>query len=125
MSDLNPLALHEVEREIMRLVTSLSRLTTDMAQVSSDWARARHDYKIAYAQAYLRAKATLGKVTDGVCVSHATAECEEQHWAMLREEALLDATKEAGRNCRSQLEALRSINVNTREVVEHSRGVGP
>jgi DNA-binding CsgD family transcriptional regulator len=70
-------------------------------------------YRREYAQAYLAA--------DGKTVDERKAQADLAVHEVFRDrrraEAILDAAKEAGRNYRAQLDALRSVNSNLRALV--------
>ena len=57
---------------------------------------------------------------DYVRDAEATASCEVQYREKRATEAMLLSAQEAGRNVRSQLDTLRSINANHRQLVSGS-----
>lgn len=107
-----PLAQTDIEGEIMRL----SGLAEQVTQRLSQRARAAADADVAYKVAH--AKALL--LADGpqyVRDAEATAKTETEYREKRGTEALLLAAQEAGRNYRTQLDSLRSINANHRALV--------
>jgi hypothetical protein len=126
MSDPNPMAQAEVEAEILRLSRDLSGATEEYAHLAEEAARADVAYDLAKARALL----DLPKVQDGEKVTVAEREAralivvERQFTDARLSEAVFKAAQERGRNIRTQLEALRSINANVRAAVDHSYGRG-
>jgi hypothetical protein len=108
-----PISQAEVEEDIIRLSALAERVTHELRRRALDVAEAEALYRREYAQAYLAAQ---GK-TVGDREARATLEVHEVYLDRKRKEAILDAAKEAGRNYRAQLEALRSVNANLRPLV--------
>lgn len=113
--DLNPLSQLEVEHKLMSLVEDLLKVTSDVAFESAEAARADWKYRVAYAKAFLvaRTDGQSEKTSDATAVS----QCEDLLFERREREARLTAAQESGRNIRSSLEALRSINANLRPAV--------
>lgn len=120
MSDIDPLAQVDVEREIMRLSRRLSALTVDITSSAVAAAKADHEYKMAYAKAVLTAE---GK-TVGSREAQATLDCDGEFYDKVVYEATYKAQQEAGRNLRAQLDALRTIAADIRDQVAHPQGRG-
>jgi len=122
MTDLNPMAQLDVEREIMRLSGVLTEITEDVAEAATEEARTEVAYKLAYA----RRQVELAKEAGTVALKDAMAldACASEFEAMKMAEAVYRACQESGRNVRAQLDALRSINANVRSAVTGAYGSG-
>lgn len=111
-SDINPAS---VERELLRLARRLE----DATQQTGVWARkaatAEVAYKIGYAKALLASSGTVAEREATALVA-----CEEQYREREMARAVLDAGKTAGQNIRAQLDALRSVGANLRDLVMKS-----
>lgn len=119
MTDPDPLAPAVVEQNISELSTELSRVTSELYKATRDAARARHDHRVARARAYLAAEGTVAERE-----AHAELASAEKMLARELAEAVERALVENGRNARSQLEGMRSLNTNLRPAVAHASGVG-
>lgn len=117
--DVDPRALDQVEAEILRLSGEMNQKTTALIEASQQWAEAEHWYRVEYAKALLRAKGTIPEKE-----ARATLDSQAELADRLRTEAVMKASQEAGRNLRSQLDALRSINANARAASTLARGEG-
>lgn len=110
----------DVEAEILRLSNLAERVTTALAKRAKRSAEADAAYRSAHARAVLAA--------DGGTVSEREASAalatEEEYLDRKLAEAELDAAKEAGRNYRAQLDALRSINASIRHAITYASGIG-
>lgn len=107
-----PIPQVQIESEIMRLSGLAEEVTHKLAERAREAAAADVAYKVAHAQALLRA--------DGpqyVRDAQATVDTADQYQARRVAEARLLAAQEAGRNYRAQLDSLRSINANHRALV--------
>lgn len=107
-----PIPQVEIENEIMRLSGLAEDVTHKLAERAREAAAADVAYKIAHAQALLRAEGPQ-YVRDAT----ATVDTADQYQARRIAEARLLAAQEAGRNYRAQLDSLRSINANHRALV--------
>jgi hypothetical protein len=101
-----------IESEIVRLSARAEEVTQKLAIRAREAAEADVAYKIAHAQALLRADGTAY-----VREAEATVATADEYAAKKSTEALLLSAQEAGRNVRAQLDALRSINANHRALV--------
>lgn len=120
--DPDPLAQVEVEREIMRLSRVLTEITEDVAEAATEQARTEVAFKVAHARAILAARDESGTVQVKEAMAHDA--CASEFEAMKMAEAVYKACQESGRNVRSQLDALRSINANVRAAVTWAHGEG-
>lgn len=117
MSD--PRSPARAESEIWRLSAELEVQTSRLTEATQRWADREYLYKIAWANAYLRASGTVAEREARATLAVAS-ELRDRGTA----EAAMKAAQEAGRNLRAQLDALRSINVNLRAAIDWSRGEG-
>jgi hypothetical protein len=122
VNDLNPLAQAQVEREIMKLSGVLTQITEEVAHAATQAATTDVDYKLAYARKQIELRGETGTVAlkDAMTLDA----CASQFEAMKIAEAVYKALQEKGRNVRSQLDALRSINANTRAAITYAHGEG-
>lgn len=109
---LNPIL---VQAEIMRFVGLLETATTAVAKRGRAAAEADANYKIAFAQAVLQTEGTVAE-RDAM----ATVATQDEYRAKRAAEAVLEAAKEASRNMREQLGALRTVAANLRDLLEHA-----
>lgn len=109
---MNTLSQADVEDEIMRLAALCEKATHAVADRARAAAQADADYKIGHAKAFLQADGPVAERE-----AKALTWCEDEYRARRMTEAVLLAAQEAGRNYRSQLEALRSICANMRSLV--------
>jgi hypothetical protein len=103
----------QVEADIIRLSNLAEKVTHELRGRGLASAEADALYRREYAQAYLHARGD----TVGDRKASAELATHQEYLDKRRAEAILDAAKEAGRNYRSQLEALRSVNANLRPLV--------
>lgn len=101
-----------VESEILRLCGLAERATTELAKRARASAEADGAYKAGHAKAFLRADGSVQART-----ATADVECEDLYLLRRIAEGALMASQEAGRNYRTQLDSLRSINANLRSLV--------
>jgi len=107
-----PISQVHIESEILRLSALAESVTQKLAERARAAAEADVTYKVAHAKALLR--------SDGpqyVRDADATVKTEQEYREKRATEALLLAAQEAGRNYRAQLDSLRSINANHRQLV--------
>lgn len=110
---MNPLSQAEVEAEIIRLSDLCERATQEVRRRGEAAATARTNFKVEFAKARLKAKgATVSEREDEAVIYTEQLLREHDHTT-----ALFESAKEAGRNYRAQLDALRSINANLRPLV--------
>lgn len=110
---MNPVSQAEIESEIMRLSELCEKATHEVRKRGEAKAKARTDHAVAFAQARLRSSGTtVGEREDEATVETAALLGHKEFT-----EALFESAKEAGRNYRAQLDALRSINANLRPLV--------
>lgn len=102
----------DVEAEILRLSALAEKVTTTLAKRAVESAEKDAAYRNAHARAILASTGTVAERE-----AQAAVETEAQYLDRKLAEAKLDAAKEAGRNYRAQLDALRSINANLRSMV--------
>lgn len=117
MSDLDPMAQAEVEREIRALSQRLTQVTEEVASASVEAATADATYDLAKAHALLAQQSRGGTVPEKQ--ARALVAVEAQFMEAKTTEAVAKSLYEAGRNIRAQLDALRSINANVRDHVMH------
>jgi hypothetical protein len=117
MSDLDPMAQADVEKEIRRLSDQLTLQTIGLGDAAMKAAQADVDYKRQMARAWIAHRGHKGTVPEKEAFIH--GECEAEYEAMRLTEATHKVMQEKGRNLRAQLEALRSINANVRDHVMH------
>lgn len=110
MSDPTPQV--DIESEIIRLSARAEEITQKLAIRAREAAEADVAYKVAHAKALL-----LADGPQYMRDAEATAQTEVQYRERRGTEAMLLAAQEAGRNVRAQLDALRSINANHRQLV--------
>jgi chromosome segregation ATPase len=122
MPDLNPLSQHEVETEIRRLSDRLTFLTQHQATIAREAAQADVDYKLKHARTLLELRGHGGTV--GEKEAQVLQICSQEYENAKIAEAVWKADQEAGRNLRSQLDALRTIAANIRDQVYHAVGRG-
>ena len=99
----------EIEREIARLLEACDLVITKIAERARAAAEADATYKEKHAKAFLLAEGSVA-VREALATVDTATEYRDRKIA----EALLLAAQEAGRNYRSQLDALRSLNTNVR-----------
>lgn len=104
--------LAQVESELMRLSDQLEKVTHAIRTRAQAAAEADTTYDIAFSKALLLAKED-GK-TDPQAKAQATVLCAYELTMRNATQALYESAREAARNYRAQLDALRSINSNTR-----------
>jgi hypothetical protein len=102
----------DIESEILRLSARAEDITQALAKRAREAAEADVTYKVAHAKALLLAEGPQ-YVRDAEATSLTEVEYRERRGT----EALLLSAQEAGRNVRAQLDALRSINANHRQLV--------
>lgn len=107
-----PIIQAEVEARIQALDARAEQVTHEVAERARKAADAEHAFKVAYAKAFLVAEGAMPLRKE-----QALVDCEDLHREYLTATALLDSAKEAGRNCRSQLEGQRSLAANLRPLV--------
>jgi hypothetical protein len=124
--DVDPRSLDQVEAEILRLSGEMNRATTDLIEFSRDWAEKKSAYDYQRAKAFLEVRSQLkgDKPTIPQIEAHVELVTTDAHYQVLNAEAVMKAAQEAGRNLRSQLDALRSINANARAASTLVRGEG-
>ena len=103
----------EIEQNILRLSELCERATHEVRKRGEAKASARTEFAVEFAKARLRSeRSTVGEREDEATVACAALLNEKEFT-----EALFESAKEAGRNYRAQLDALRSINANLRPLV--------
>ncbi len=106
---LNPVAC---ERELLRFVGLLEHATQETARRGRAAAEAEVAHRVAYAKAIIAAQGTVAERE-----ALATVATEQELLARRLAEASLDASRDASRNMREQLGALRTVSANLRELV--------
>jgi hypothetical protein len=117
---MEPVSQHHIESEIVRLSALCEKATTEVAKRGQAAATADTAYDLSYAKAFLLAKRSAEqgqRVSDEMAKAEAKLACAIELGERNDTSAVLDAAKEAGRNYRAQLDALRSINANHRALV--------
>lgn len=111
---LDPATLNpaQVEAELLRFVGLLERATQETAKRGKAAALAETAHRVAHARALLAAEGTVAERD-----AQATLSTETELLARRLAEASLDAARDASRNLREQLGAMRTINANLRELV--------
>lgn len=104
--------LAQVESELLRLSGMLEKATHAIRERATAAAEADTDYDIAYSKAFLLAKED-GK-SDQAAKARAIVLCSKELTLRNASQAVYESAREAARNYRAQLDALRSINTNTR-----------
>jgi AmiR/NasT family two-component response regulator len=102
----------EVESEIMRLCALAEKVTHELASRAVTLAEADATFKREHAKAFLVAEGTVSERE-----AHAAIATQAEYRDHRIAEARFKAASEAGRNFRTQIEALRSINSNLRALV--------
>ena len=110
MSD--PIPQVHIESEILRLSALAEQVTQKLAERARAAAEADVTFKVAHGKALL-----LADGPQYVRDAEATVKTEREYREKRASEALLLAAQEAGRNYRAQLDSLRSINANHRQLV--------
>lgn len=113
--DLDPMAQHDVEREIHRLSKELTHNTQQVAELATVAAKADVAYKLANARAWVANRGKGGTVAEKEAAIH--VEVAEQYERKMLTEAVYKSAREKGTNLRAQLDALRTIAANVRAVV--------
>lgn len=114
MVELTPIA---VEREMLRLVDLLTEATNKILTRSREAAVADADYKVANAKAILLARAGERKMTVDEVEATAVIATQNEYRNKVVTAGVLDSAREAARNIRAQMDALRSVNSNLRVLV--------
>jgi hypothetical protein len=120
--DVNPLAQAEVEEQIMRLSHRLSEITQEVAAAGVKAAVAETTYKRKQSHTWLELRGHKGTVPEKE--AEVMDRCGAEFEAMKVAEAIAKSSYEAGRNVRTQLEALRTIASNIRAAVAYPTGRG-
>lgn len=102
----------DLEAEILRLSRAAESVTQKLSERARAAAEADVAFKVAHAKALL-----LAEGPQYVRDAEATVQTEREYREKRATEALLLAAQEAGRNYRTQLDSLRSINANHRALV--------
>jgi hypothetical protein len=111
-----PIGPADVEKEIRRFVDLLEGATDENAPIARAAALADARYKKAHAGALLSAKGRT--VADREAI--ADLECASEYEARQVADMLWKVQQEKQRNLRAQMDALRSINANTRHLLERT-----
>jgi hypothetical protein len=98
-----------VEDELRRLIGQAEAVAHDVAARAEDAARAEHAYKVGFARALLRADGSVAARE-----AQALLAVEDLHLARKVADARLLAAQETARTIRSNVDALRSLNVSVR-----------
>lgn len=122
MSDLDPLSQIQVEDEIRRLSNELTKATSFNAQAAERAAQADVDYKLARARALIDLRGKGGTVPEKEATVLASVATQFENAKLA--EAIYEASKEKGRNLRTQLDALRTIAANIRAAIDYTQGRG-
>ena len=121
---MNPDSPQAIEQEILRLSGLLDLATSKIANRARKSAETDVTYKVAFAQATLKAHHNASdqpkKPTVAEIEAYATVECQQEYRDKRNAEATLLSAQEASRNIRSQLDALRSLAANQRFLLERS-----
>lgn len=102
----------DTQRRILELDARAEKVTHEVAQRARAAADAEHAWKVGFAKAFLAAEGAMPLRKE-----IATVEAGDLLHAHLLASGVFDAAKEAGRNCRSQLEGQRSISADLRPLV--------
>lgn len=108
----NPTVQVDIERDIIRLSAHVDQLIDDMTRAAHDAAVADAAYDRAYYQTFLTADGPMEYRK-----AAARTRTADLYETKVITAAVLESVKEAGRNCRAQLDALRSVNVNHRYAI--------
>jgi hypothetical protein len=119
VSDIDPLAQHEAEREERKLRMALTDNTRDVAAHTRRVAELRHAYDIKYAQEYLRTSGTIPERK-----AKALLALENENLELELAKGLLSSARNEGHNIRKQLDMLQSIMANIRDHVRNPYGQG-
>lgn len=120
---LDPAAINPpaVEGEIVRLSNLLDRATSETAKRARARAKSRRAFKTAYAKAYLLAGQDRPEGSKPPPIPEREAKAvlatEVEELEFEEADALVEAAKEAGRNLREQIAAMRTLAANLRAVV--------
>lgn len=118
---LDPLSQAQVEAEIRRISGLLEQHTIEHAEACEVAAEEDAKYDLAYAKALLAQPRVFEgeKVTVAEREARALLAVEDLVLASKTTDAIYRASQERGRNLRAQLDALRTIAANVRDVVAH------
>lgn len=119
MSDIDPLAQYEVERQILDLVRAAQRVTIEVGERAVKAGEADAAYRKKRSHEFLRAEGSVA-----VREAHAEVACADEYLAKKTTEALLLSAKEAGLNVRARLDAMRTLASNVRSAVANPTGRG-
>lgn len=110
---MNPVSQVEIEQNIMRLSELCEKATHEVRKRGEAKANARTEYAVEFAKARLKAQGgTVAEREDEATVVTAGMLAQKEFT-----EALFESAREAGRNYRAALDAMRSINSNLRALV--------
>lgn len=116
---LDPMSQAEVEARIRWVSRELVRVTEVVADLTMEAAEAEHAWKLKRAQVHFSEKESEPRRTVADLDAVVTMAVQREHFDHLMADAKLKAAMENGRNLRSVLDSLRSVNANVRAVVEH------
>lgn len=119
MNDIDPMSQLHVEATILDLMDKASQVTVEVGKRSRAAAKAETEYRVRFAQEFLRAEGPME-----VRRHTAEAACADLLAARKEADALLMSAQEAGRNARSRLDAARTLASNVRSAVANPSGFG-
>ena len=110
----------EVERKITEALEALDELTAEFADATRDAAEAEADYRLRLNSTYVRlrdahAADTGRRMTERETEARATLAAANELTAYKITEARVDALRQALNTHRARLDALRTLNANTRQ----------
>jgi hypothetical protein len=111
------LTMAEVEQEIMRLSGLCEKATHAVKERGQAFAEAVSAFDKLFYQELLRARMADGKTPEWEAKAHAMDVADEWNTARKVTEVAYETAREAGRNYRAQLDALRTIAANLRPLV--------
>lgn len=117
--DIDPTSQDDIEHEVLRLMKKCSEVTVEVGKRARAAGKAEADYRVAFAQAFLRAEGPMDLRRE-----KALLECGDLLHERKMAEGLLLSAQEAGRNARARLDAARSLLANIRAAVTNASGYG-
>lgn len=116
----DPITPHDVEQRILRLSELLDTVPAQVRDRGKSAAEARHAAKTKEAVAFVQHKRQGDgrPPSDELCKRLAYIDSKDAWLASDVADSALEAAKEAGRDYRTQLDALRSVAANARALTQ-------
>lgn len=116
-----PWSPQEVEERLEKGVDALDEAAADYLTIKTAASAAKADLELSKARAMLRFRSQDPRAPKHILEANVTVECEQE----LREALLTDATEEGARRAldtmKTQVEALRTLLVQSRGVIDPRR----